>query len=85
MAQEAGKDYDILSAVKSILTRREFYLLWIARFGVLLLSQAISAFYKVGASQIVLKFKAIVKEDSSNRIDVIIYGLRKQFDLNWAV
>ena len=54
MAQEAGKeewgskDDDVLSAVKSILTRREFYLLWTARFGVLLLSQAISAFYKVG-------------------------------------
>ena len=54
VAQEAGKeewggkDNDVLSSVKSILTRREFYLLWIARFGVLLLSQAISAFYKVG-------------------------------------
>ena len=53
MAQEAGKEEwgskgdDVLSSVKSILTRREFYLLWIARFGVLLLSQAVSAFYKV--------------------------------------
>ena len=34
---------------------------------------------------IVLKFKAIVKEVSNNPTDVIIYGLRKQFDLNWAV
>ena len=54
MAQEAGNEDrgndDVLSAVKSILTRREFYLLWIARFGVLLLSQAISGFYKGHAS-----------------------------------
>ena len=51
-AQEAegNEERKVLSAVKSILTRREFYLLWIARFGVLLLSQAISGFYKGHAS-----------------------------------